>query len=225
MTKHDTEAALEFSRRKLLAAAGLGAVSIGGGALVAASLVGSGDAVAAAPTRSPADPMKPPVAGLHLQFGSDASSEVVVSWHTLQTVQTPRVLLGLLDGKLEQTAVAKSVSYTDAKANKVVYAYHAKIGGLKPDTAYLYSAIHDGAKPEFGTFRTAPRGRSAFTFTSFGDQGTPTLGKKFVPPEGVKLASAVFVNDNLGSPAAGDTTLGVEGGGRRVVRFLSLIKI
>jgi 3',5'-cyclic AMP phosphodiesterase CpdA len=205
MTTHDTEADLEFSQRKLLAAAGLG-----GGALVAASLVGAERAVAAAPASSAIDPMTPPVAGLHLQFGSDASSEVVVSWHTLQTVQNPRVLLGLLDGKLEQTVVAKAVSYTDAKANKVVYAYHAKISGLKPDTAYLYSAMHDGAKPDFGTFRTSPRGRFAFTFTSFGDQGTPTLGKKFVPPEGVKLASAVFVNDNLGSPAAGDTTLGVE---------------
>jgi hypothetical protein len=41
-----------------------------------------------------------------------------------------------------------------------------------------------GREPEFGTFRTAPRGRAPFTFTSFGDQGTPTLGKKYVPPAG-----------------------------------------
>jgi len=195
---------LEFSRRKLLAAAGLV-----GGALAAASLSG-GEAAAAAPPRAPADPATPPVAGLHLQFGADASSEVVVSWHTLQPVQNPRVLLGRLDGKLEQTIAAKPVSYADGKSKKMVYAYHAKVGQLEPDTSYLYGAMHDGAKPEFGTFLTSPRGRAAFTFTSFGDQGTPTLGKQFVPPEGVKLASAVFVNDNLGSPAAGDTTLGVE---------------
>ena len=74
----------------------------------------------------------------------------------------------------------------------------------------MYGAMHDGAAPEFGTFRTSPRGRATFTFTSFGDQGTPTLGKKFIPPAGVTLASPVFINDNLGSPAAGDTTLGVE---------------
>ncbi len=49
----------------------------------------------------------------------------------------------------------------------------------------MYGAMHDGAAPEFGTFRTAPRGRAAFTFTSFGDQGTPTAGKPFVPPPGV----------------------------------------
>jgi 3',5'-cyclic AMP phosphodiesterase CpdA len=70
--------------------------------------------------------------------------------------------------------------------------------------------MHDGATPEFATFRTSPRGRAPFTFTSFGDQGTPTLGKKFVPPPGVTLQNPPFVNDNLGSPAAGDTTLGVE---------------
>lgn len=38
----------------------------------------------------------------------------------------------------------------------------------------------------------------------------PTLGKKFVPPTGVTLTKLPYVNDNLGSPAAGDTTLGVE---------------
>jgi Purple acid Phosphatase, N-terminal domain/Calcineurin-like phosphoesterase len=205
MTAHDTQTELEFSRRRLLAAAGLG-----GGALVAATLIGSGDARALPAARLAVDPATPPVAGLHLQFGADASSEVVVSWHTLQPVQNPRVLLGQLDGKLEQTIQATPTSYNDAKSGKIVYAHHAKISGLAPDTSYLYSAVHDGAKPEFGTFLTSPRGRAAMTFTSFGDQGTPTLGKKFVPPEGVKLTNTVFVNDNLGSPAAGDTTLGVE---------------
>src|ERR1700760_4834969 len=70
--------------------------------------------------------------------------------------------------------------------------------------------MHDGAAPEFATFKTSPRGRAPLTFTSFGDQGTPTVGKKFTPPEGVTLPGPVFVNDNLGSPVAGDTTLGVE---------------
>jgi len=74
----------------------------------------------------------------------------------------------------------------------------------------MHCAINDGAAPEFGTFRTSSRGRASFTFTSFGDQGTPTTGKKFVPPAGITLPVPLFVNDNLGSPAAGDTTLGVE---------------
>jgi hypothetical protein len=84
-------------------------------------------------------------------------------------------------------------------------------GRLQADFTYLYGAMHDSAEPEFGTFRTSPRGRAPFTFTSFGDQGTPTLGKKFVPPAGVAMPNPPYVNDNLGSPAAGDTTtLGVE---------------
>ncbi|MGH3842571.1 MAG: hypothetical protein ACRDS0_14155 [Pseudonocardiaceae bacterium] len=31
----------------------------------------------------------PRVAGLHLQFGADASNEVVVSWHTTASVSEP----------------------------------------------------------------------------------------------------------------------------------------
>jgi Calcineurin-like phosphoesterase/Purple acid Phosphatase, N-terminal domain len=206
MTPHAPEFDLEISRRKLLVAAG-----IGGSAVVATSLIGTGAAGAAPAALESPDPVAtPPVAGLHLQFGADASSEMVVSWHTLQPVHNPRVVLGQLDGKLEQTVQAKETSYTDAKSHQVVHAYHATLSGLRPDFNYLYGAMHDGAEPSFATFRTAPRGRAAFGFTSFGDQGTPTLGKKFVPPEGVTLPNPPFVNDNLGSPAAGDTTLGVE---------------
>src|SRR3984893_11988223 len=206
MTTRDTKFDLELSRRKLLAAAGLG-----GGAAVAASLMGIGTAQAAPAARRPPDPVAtPPVAGLHLQFGADASSQMVVSWHTLQPVRNPRVMLGRLDGKLEQTVEAKATSYTDAKSGQAVYAYHAKIGRLRADSSYLYGALHDGAEPEFGTFRTSPQGRAPFTFTSFGDQGTPTLGRKCVPPASVTMPNVPYVSDNLGSPAAGDTTLGVE---------------
>jgi hypothetical protein len=78
MKKQDTEFNLEISRRKLLAAAG-----IGGGVAVAGSLIGTGEAQGALPARPSFDPVAtPPVAGLHLQFGADASSEMVVSWHS-----------------------------------------------------------------------------------------------------------------------------------------------
>ena len=191
----------DVSLRRLLAAAGLG------GLIVAASQPAD---AAAADIAAPSDPAAPPVSGLHLQFGSDASSQMVVSWHTLQPVQHPRVLVGHLDGRLERIARAASVSYVDGKSGKTVYAHHARIDRLAPDAAYIYSALHDGAAPWFGVFRTAPRGRAAFTFTSFGDQGTPTLGKRFVPPPGVELPNPPWVNDNLGTPSAADTTLGVE---------------
>jgi hypothetical protein len=203
MNEQDDQPTFELSRRRLLAAAGLGGAAL--------SLARAGEAQPQQTVAGAADPATtPPVAGLHLQFGADASSEVVVSWHTLQPARRPRVLLGKPDGRLEQVTLASEVSYTDAKHGQVVYAYHASIGGLRPDTSYMYCALHDGAEPEFGTFRTAPRGRAAFTFTSFGDQGTPTAARKFEPPPGVTLPRPLFVNDNLGSPAGGDTTLGVE---------------
>jgi hypothetical protein len=206
MTSHDIEIDFELSRRKLLAAAGIGGVAV-----AAASLIGPAGAEVTPLSSQSSDPVAtPPVAGLHLQFGADAASEVVASWHTLQPVHNPRVVLGQLDGRLEQTVDAKPTSYTDAKSGQVVYAYHAKLERLQADFAYLYGAMHDGAEPEFGTFRTSPRGRTRFTFTSFGDQGTPTLGKKYEPAEGMTMPNPPFVNDNLGSPAAADTTLGIE---------------
>jgi 3',5'-cyclic AMP phosphodiesterase CpdA len=206
MIMRGTEFNLELSRRKLLAAAG-----IAGGAAVAGSLMGTGAARAAPVSPASSDLLtRPPVAGLHLQFGADASSEMVVSWHTLQSVRNPRVMLGTLDGRLDRVVEAKETSYTDAKSSQVVYAYHAKIGQLRDGSAYLYGAAHDGAAPEFGTFQTAPRGRAPFTFTSFGDQATPTAGKRYKPPEGVTISNPPYVNDNLGSPAAADTVLGVE---------------
>jgi len=203
MIASDTSCDLELSRRKLLAAAGM--------TVMAAALIGTGEAETARALNRRSDPVRsPPVHGLHLQFGADASSEMVVSWHTLQTVRLPRVVLGRLDGKLERTVDAQETSYTDAKSGQAVYAYHASLDGLQPSSSHLYAALHDDAEPEFGTFRTAPRGRAPFAFTSFGDQGTPTIGKRYVPPAGVTIPKPPYVNDNLGSPAGSDTTLGVE---------------
>ena len=199
-----------FSRRSFLAVAG------GAAGAVAIPLLSATEATAKAAGSQPArsgvgDPLSTPrVNGLHLQFGADASSEVVASWHTLLPVQHPRVLLGEQDGRYLSSQSAQRTSYTDAKSGQIVYAYHARLAGLRSSNDYVYAAIHDGAAAEFGTFRTGPRGREAFTFTSFGDQGTPTTGRKYVPPAGVTIPNPPYVNDNLGSPAAGDTTAGVE---------------
>jgi hypothetical protein len=192
------------SRRGFLAAAGA--------TLAVGPLAGTAEAEPVGElTASSGDPAKSPaVAGLHLQFGADAAAEVVVSWHALQPVRNARVLLGRADGRYERSVPAKTVSYTDAKAGQVVYAFHASVRGLQPGSEYIYAALHEGAEPVLATFRTAPRGRGKFTFTSFGDQGTPTLGKRYVPPSGVTLPNPPLVNDNLGSAAAGDNTAGVE---------------
>jgi hypothetical protein len=202
-----------LSRRGFLSAAGatgVGAALVGVVPATAASASTPSGAGSALPT-STSDPLNTPVVnGLHLQFGADASREVTVSWHTLQPVHGARVMLGELDGSYGKSQNAVQTSYTDGLSGQVVYAYHAHLTGLNSSHEYVYAAIHDGAQPEFGSFRTAPRGREAFTFTSFGDQGTPTLGKKYVPPAGVTIANPPWVNDNLGSPAAGDMPAGIE---------------
>ncbi|MGB5111963.1 MAG: metallophosphoesterase family protein [Mycobacterium sp.] len=143
----------------------------------------------------------PRVGGLHLQFGSDASAEVVVSWHSTDPVGNPRVLLGTPTGGFGTLVAAETRTYRDAQSGTEVRVHHARLTGLTPDSDYVYAAQHDGAAAELGTVRTAPAGRAPLRFTSFGDQGTPTLGR---------LSGTGYVNDNLGSPAAGDITSGVE---------------
>jgi hypothetical protein len=198
-----------MTRRSLLAAAGIGTAAVALGATT--------DRASAATARQHGgdhhdhpDQTAARVAGLHVQFGSDAATQASVSWQALERVGHPRVLLARDGHEYERSVDAVVVSYTDAKSSQVVYVQHARLHDLRPDTDYVYLAVHDGAAPEFGTFRSAPRGRAPFTFTSFGDQGTPTVGKVYVPPAGVTIANPPYVNDNLGSPAAGDTTAGVE---------------
>jgi len=143
----------------------------------------------------------PRVGGLHLQYGADASSEVVVSWHTAPAVNNPRVMVGTPDDGFGRTTAAETVSYRDAASGTEIRVHHTRLTGLAPDTDYVYAAVHDGASPELGTMRTAPRGRAAVRFTSFGDQSTPTLDA---------MVAKAFGSDHLGSPLAGDVTTAVE---------------
>ncbi|MCL2796182.1 MAG: metallophosphoesterase family protein [Microbacteriaceae bacterium] len=210
MTDNPTKG-FDLSRRSLLAALGAaGAATVVG--VVAApadaatstpghagTVTGTGSVFGSKPVAG--TPIVPAVAGLHVTFGRDASSQASVTWQTVVAVTNPKVLIAKEGAAFERSVEATAVDYTDAKSGTVVYAHHGRLTGLKPDTNYVYLAVHDGAKPEFGTFRTAPKGREAFRFTSFGDQGTPTTGKQ---------VGGTWVNDNLGSPAAGDTTAGVE---------------
>ncbi len=185
------------TRRRLLTtgAATLAGMGIAGGAAVLSRSTG--------PTLlpRPASSGAPPVAGLHLQFGTDAATEVAVSWLVGEAVGNPRVLVGTAGSDFGRVVPAQTRTYRDAKSGTEVRVNHAVLDGLTPDTDYVYAAVHDGANWELGTVRTAPSGRKAFSFTSFGDQATPTLGR---------LSGTTYVNDNLGSPAAGDVTAAIE---------------
>jgi 3',5'-cyclic AMP phosphodiesterase CpdA len=189
--------------RRFAIGAGL-AAAVGGAALGAGSV-----ALTRSPGPSDADAWSrtdrggaPRVAGLHLQFGADAATELIASWHTAAAISNPRVLLGTPQGGFGATFQAQTRTYRDAKSGIEIRINHARLTGLAPDTDYIYAAVHDGAAPELGAFRTAPRGRAAFTFTSFGDQSTPTLNTAQGPTS--------FTSDHRGSPAAGDVTTGVE---------------
>ena len=81
-------------------------------------------------------------------------------------------------GSPSGTFMGFSFSYQDLTEGSYVYAYSAVLSGLAPDTSYVY-AISDGNGNYFpsqaapATFKTAPSGRTAFSFSSYGDLGTP----------------------------------------------------
>ncbi|MET9222673.1 metallophosphoesterase family protein [Streptomyces sp. NPDC003300] len=164
----------------LLGTAGVGAVAaplLTAGPASAAAPSPSGTPASAAPAFHPTPDASgaSPVQGLHLTFGKDPGSQMVVSWLTDGPVKRPRVRYGTISHGLGSVASARTRSYSDGKSGRVVYVHHAAIDRLSPGTEYLYLVSHDGAAPDSGTFRTAPRGRQPLTFTSFGDQSAPQV--------------------------------------------------
>ncbi|MBO0854805.1 MAG: metallophosphoesterase family protein [Nocardia sp.] len=198
-----------MSRRWLFAASGAAAaagLAVGAGTTAA---VESGDSTEAGEfwpravefVASADQIAAPRVNGLHVQFGADSAREAVISWHSTGPVRNPVVRFGTAAAGFGTTVQARTRAYKDAASGTEVHTHHARLTGLNPATDYIYAAGHDGTSPELGTWRTAPAGRTAFRFTSFGDQGTPSVGK---------LVDGHYLNDNLGSPFAGDVTAGVE---------------
>jgi Calcineurin-like phosphoesterase/Purple acid Phosphatase, N-terminal domain len=112
---------------------------------------------------------------LHLQFGKDASRQIVASWATQGSVSRPRLRLGT-DRSFGETVPAQTRTYLDGKSGVEVFTHHAHLDGLDPESEYTYEVLHDGAVPLGGSFTTAPRGRKPIRFTSFGDQSTPVPG-------------------------------------------------
>ncbi len=97
-----------------------------------------------------------------------------VSWATPEPAVRPRVLLSGPAGSRVASAVRRT--YTDGLSGELVYTYHAQLTGLLPDASYSYAVTADNDRspaPFSATFRTAPRGRAPFRFTSFADLATP----------------------------------------------------
>ena len=83
---------MDVSRRTLIVGGTSALVGAGVGAGATGFLAGdrTGPALWQRGDRSGA----PRVGGLHVQFGADAASEVVVSWHAAAAVNNPRVMFG-----------------------------------------------------------------------------------------------------------------------------------
>ncbi len=154
-----------MSRRQVLAAAG------GTGLLAAAA--GPAGPARAATTR--ARRSRPSGDGtpeqIHLTWGENPGSDVVVSWASPEAASRPRVRVG------QRVIPAEARHYTDGINGETVWTYHARLSGLRPGATYAYTvtAGNDGnaAEPFSAMFRTAPHGRAPFRFTSFGDLATP----------------------------------------------------
>jgi Purple acid Phosphatase, N-terminal domain/Calcineurin-like phosphoesterase len=159
------------SRRRVLVGAGTT------GLLAAAGTTADGQAAQAAQatTRQPAS--RRPRKGdgtpeqIHLTWGEDATSSVVVSWASPDQAIRPQVRIG------RRVIPAQERQYTDGVNGETVWTYHARAVGLRPGATYVYVVTADNdanaADPFSATFSTAPVGRAAFRFTSFGDLATP----------------------------------------------------
>jgi hypothetical protein len=113
---------------------------------------------------------------IHLTFGEDSATTVVVSWACPAAAINPRVLFGAT-AELGETAHGVQRIYTDGLNGETSFTYHARLQGLQPGATvhYAVTADNDGnrARPFAAAFQTAPRGRAAFRWTSYGDLATP----------------------------------------------------
>lgn len=135
----------------------VGLLGTAGAAAVAAPLLTATPAAASAPGSAPAGAPAfhpspdaggaPPVQGLHLTFGKDPSTQMVVSWLTDAPVKRPRVMYGTLDHGLGSGADAVTRVYADGKSGRKVYVHHAALNRLSPGKQYFYVVSHDGATP------------------------------------------------------------------------------
>jgi hypothetical protein len=136
---------------------------------------------------------------IHLTWGDDPSSTVVVSWASPVQSVNPRVQIR--ESNNRETSHADRVihavqrSYTDGLNGQTVFTYHAKIDRLRPASAYDYSVTADNdrnrARPFTAGFQTAPAGRAPFRWTSYGDLATPNTSWALSWPQSRYAVQAV----------------------------------
>jgi hypothetical protein len=138
--------------------------------VIAAGTTGLFAATAAGPARGRKGPGDGTPEQIHLTWGDDPARAVVVSWASAGREDRPRVRIG------QRVIFATERACSDPRSGVVTWTYHARVEGLRPGATYGYAVTADNdasaADPFSATFTTAPEGRAAFRFTSFGDLGT-----------------------------------------------------
>jgi hypothetical protein len=152
---------------------------------------------------------------IHLTFGEDPSSSVCVSWVSPAQAVNPRVTwqrphdasaAAREPAAAAEPAAAREIegatvihavqrTYTDGMNGQTVFTYHATLTELAPGAIHHYSITADNdrnrASPFVASFRTAPRGRAAFRFTSYGDLATPNTAWALSSPQSRFAVQAV----------------------------------
>ncbi len=159
---------------------------------------GAGLAAAVAPVTLRADdgragPAEGTPEQIHLTFGADPATMVTVSFASQAPSINPRVAIGTPTSTRQVPAIERR--YTDGISGQTVFTYHAVVADLTPDTSYAYTVTADNdrrrAQPFSAAFRTAPRGRAPFRFTSYGDLATPNAAWILSSPQSRYAVEAV----------------------------------
>jgi hypothetical protein len=187
-----------FTRRRFIIG------TVGAGAAVAVARSGGGlvprARAATAPSGPPTTTLPLPTTTqpeqLLLTWGNDPAREVTVSWSAPGTVPQPapvlaystRPITAANPGRLiklpdprpldvtRRYDAAASISFTDGLNGQTTYFYHVQLSHLEPGTRYYYQISDGAAAPSTAgaSFETAPFGRAAFRFSSYGDLSTPS---------------------------------------------------
>ncbi|CAB3796286.1 hypothetical protein LMG28614_04338 [Paraburkholderia ultramafica] len=178
----DDQGASIVSRRGFLKFAGASSLATAAGTLASAARAANGGAPDGTPEQ------------IHLTWGNDPTSEVTVSWASLAPAANPQVRVSGADSK-KHTVHAVQSTYTDGINGEIVFTYHARLRDLKADTNYQYEVTAENdsnaAQPFTASFRTAPRGRAPFRWTSYGDLATPNTGWILSSPQSRFAVQAV----------------------------------
>ena len=196
-TDAESSSGLLVSRRTALVGGTLGVAGVLGiGALdpalaLAATTGAATTALVPVPTTGTAPEQ------LRLAWGADPTTEVTVSWSTPGAAAMPAPTLAYsrspigarnsgtivtlptnaspLDLSVGPRTGPTATSFADGLSGQTTYHYHAPLTGLEPGVQYYYEVSDGAGTPSTagGSFFTAPRGRSAYRFTAFGDIGTP----------------------------------------------------